>query len=76
MDTTELLKLALTCSVVKPQNIAKHFSPAKTITGPEDIIVIAQEEWQAKRILGFILACSTLNIESPFIIFLKNDIIK
>ena len=59
MDTTELLKLALTCSVVKPQNIAKHFSPAKTITGPEDIIIIAQEEWRAKRILGFILACST-----------------
>ena len=59
MDITELLKLALTCSVVKPQNIAKHFSPAKTITGPEDIIIIAQEEWRAKRILGFILACST-----------------
>ena len=59
MDTTELLKLALTCSVVKPQKIAKHFSPGKTITGPEDIIVIAQEEWQAKRILGLILASCT-----------------
>lgn len=59
MDTTELLKLALTCSVVKPQNIAIHFSPGKTITGPEDIILIAQEEWQAKRILGLILASCT-----------------
>ena len=57
MNVQNILKIALSCSVVKQSNIAKHFQLPSFEIGAEDVIL--QDEALTRKVLGFILSCST-----------------
>lgn len=58
VDIRQLLQKAISCSVVKPRKIEKHFDlPEQSLSNISDDLV--SDEDLIKQILGFILSCST-----------------